>query len=132
MKGPTYKSALSVSTGIVQPPDISEESIKLFKQKRRQQPSVREFLDGILSGNRTLLSQAITLTESALPHHMELAQEIIEKCLPWSGRSLRVGITGVPGVGKSTFIESLGMHMIQNERKLAVLAIDPSSERSTL
>ena len=130
MKGTTNKSALSVSTGIVQPPDISEESIRLHKQKRLKQPSTREFLEGILSGNRTLLSQAITLTESSLPHHIELAQEIIEKCLPCSGQSLRIGITGVPGVGKSTFIESLGMHLIRNNRKLAVLAIDPSSERS--
>jgi len=130
MKGPFYKSALSVRAGIAQPPDISEESIKLYKQRRRRQPSVKEFLEGIRSGNRTLLSQAITLTESSLPHHSELAQEIIEKCLPWSGQSLRVGITGVPGVGKSTFIESLGMLLIRNNRKLAVLAIDPSSERS--
>lgn len=130
MKSPTNKSALRVSTGIVQPPDISEESIKLYKQKRLKQPSTREFLEGILSGNRTLLSRAITLTESSLPHHMELAQEIIEKCLPYSGQSLRIGITGVPGVGKSTFIESLGMLLTRNNRKLAVLAIDPSSERS--
>jgi LAO/AO transport system kinase len=130
MKGPVFKSALSVNAGITRPPDINEESIRLYKQKRRRQHSVHEFLDGILSGNRTLLSQAITLTESALPHHVELAQEIIEKCLPWSGQSLRVGITGVPGVGKSTFIEALGMLMIGNNRKLAVLAIDPSSERS--
>ena len=130
MKGSPYKSNLSVSTGIAQPPDINEEAIKIFKQKKRKQPTVKEFLDGILSGNRTVLSQAITLTESSLPHHTELAQEIIEKCLPWSGHSLRVGITGVPGVGKSTFIESLGLHLIRNNRKLAVLAIDPSSERS--
>lgn len=130
MKGSSYKSNLSVSSGIAQPPDINEEAIKIFKQKKRKQPTVKEFLDGILSGNRTVLSQAITLTESSLPHHTELAQEIIEKCLPWSGHSLRVGITGVPGVGKSTFIESLGLHLIRNNRKLAVLAIDPSSERS--
>jgi len=130
MKGSSYKSNLSVSSGIAQPPDISEEAINRFKQKKRKQPTVKEFLDGILSGNRTVLSQAITLTESSLPHHTVLAQEIIEKCLPWSGHSLRVGITGVPGVGKSTFIESLGLHLIRNNRKLAVLAIDPSSERS--
>jgi len=130
MKNSGYKSALSVSTGIVRPPDISEESIRLYKQKRRQQPSAQEFLEGILSGNRTLLSKAITLTESSLPQHTELAQEIIEKCLLYSGKSLRIGITGVPGVGKSTFIESLGMMLIRNNRKLAVLAIDPSSERS--
>jgi LAO/AO transport system kinase len=130
MKGTSYKSTLNISNGVEHPPEISEESIRLHKQKRRKQPSVDEFLDGILSGNRTLLSQAITLTESSLPSHHELAQEIIEKCLPWSGRSFRVGITGVPGVGKSTFIESLGMLLIRNHRKLAVLAIDPSSERS--
>jgi len=130
MKGPAYKSALSVSNGIAQPPDISEESIKRYKQKRRRQPTINEFIDGIRSGNRTVLSQAITLTESALPSHSELAQQIIEACLPWSGKSLRVGITGVPGVGKSTFIESLGMRLIRENRKLAVLAIDPSSERS--
>ena len=130
MKGTSYKSALNISNGVEQPPEISEESIRLHKQKRRKSPSVDEFLDGILSGNRTLLSQAITLTESSLPSHNELAQEIIEKCMPFSGRSLRIGITGVPGVGKSTFIESLGMLLIRNYRKLAVLAIDPSSERS--
>ncbi len=130
MKGTAYKSMLNISNGVEQPPEISEESIRLHKQKRRKQHSVNEYLDGILSGNRTLLSQAITLTESSLPSHNELAQEIIEKCMPFSGRSLRIGITGVPGVGKSTFIESLGMLLIRNYRKLAVLAIDPSSERS--
>jgi len=124
------KSALSVSNGVLRPPDINEESIRLHKQKRRSLPSVQEFIDGIRSGNRTMLSQAITLTESALPAHNELAQQIIERCLPWSGQSIRVGITGVPGVGKSTFIESLGMQLIRNNRRLAVLAIDPSSEKT--
>jgi LAO/AO transport system kinase len=130
MKGTTYKSALSVSNGVSRPPEINEESIRLHKQKRRKQPSLDEFLNGIRSGNRIMLSQAITLTESSLPAHIGLAQEIIENCLPWSGQSIRVGITGVPGVGKSTFIESLGMQLIRNNRKLAVLAIDPSSELS--
>lgn len=130
MKSTPYKSTLTISDGIDRPPEINEESIRIHKQKRRKQPSLNEFLDGILSGNRTLLSQAITLTESSLPAHTDLAQQIIEKCLPWSGKSLRVGITGVPGVGKSTFIESLGMMLIRSTRKLAVLAIDPSSERS--
>jgi len=130
MKEIPYKSALQVSNGVASPPDLSEESIRLHKQKRRKQPTVEEYIEGIRSGNRTILSRAITLTESSLASHGELAQEIIERCLPWSGRSLRVGITGVPGVGKSTFIESLGMSLIRNNRKLAVLAIDPSSERS--
>jgi LAO/AO transport system kinase len=130
MKGPSFKSALQVSSGIEQPPDLSEESIRRFKQRGRKSHSLLEFQEGILSGNRTLLSQAITLTESALPDHAELAQQIIEKCLPYAGKSLRIGITGVPGVGKSTFIEALGMDLIAANRKLAVLAIDPSSERS--
>ncbi len=130
MKGSSNNSALSVSNGVERPPEISEESIRIHKEKRRKLPSADEFLKGIRAGNRTLLSQAITLTESSLPSHIELAQEIIESCLPWSGHSIRVGITGVPGVGKSTFIESLGMELIRNNRRLAVLAIDPSSERS--
>lgn len=130
MKGESFKSALSVSNGISQPPDISQESIRLHKQRRRDLPSLQEFVDGIRSGNRSLLGKAITLTESSLPVHNDLAQQIIENCLPWSGHSIRVGITGVPGVGKSTFIESLGMELIKNNRRLAVLAIDPSSERS--
>jgi LAO/AO transport system kinase len=130
MKGTLYKSALSVSSGIVQPPDINEESIRIHKLKRRKLPSAGEFIEGIRTGNRAVLSQAITLTESILPAHNELAQEIIEKCLPWSGNSIRIGITGVPGVGKSTFIEALGMQLIKNNRKLAVLAIDPSSEKT--
>lgn len=130
MKGQSKKSSLSVSNGVARPPEISEESIRLHKQKRRKQLSAGELFEGILAGNRALLSQAITLTESSLPSHSEIAQEIIEKCLPWAGRSVRIGITGVPGVGKSTFIEALGMLLIGNNRKLAVLAIDPSSERS--
>lgn len=130
MSGTTFKSALSVSSGIDQPPDINEESIRIHKLKRRKLPSVAEFLEGIRTGNRSMLSQAITLTESSLPAHHELAQEIIEKCLPWAGNSVRIGITGVPGVGKSSFIEALGMQLIKNNRRLAVLAIDPSSERT--
>ena len=77
-----------------------------------------------------MLSQAITLIESSLPAHTEVAQQILEKCIPYSGNSIRIGITGVPGVGKSSFIETLGLKLVRNYHKLAVLAIDPSSERS--
>jgi LAO/AO transport system kinase len=77
-----------------------------------------------------MLSQAVTLIESTLPEHYALAQEVIEKCLPHAGRSFRIGITGVPGAGKSTSIDAFGMHLMKQGRKLAVLAIDPSSERS--
>lgn len=89
-----------------------------------------EYVQGILSGSITLLSKTITLVESQLEEHHVLAQEIIEKCLPHAGKSVRIGITGVPGCGKSTFIESFGKLITSKGHKLAVLAIDPSSERS--
>ncbi|RYU79769.1 methylmalonyl Co-A mutase-associated GTPase MeaB [Hymenobacter persicinus] len=93
--------------------------------------SVSDYADGILSGNRVRLSQAITLVESTLPTDQELAQQVLDAVLPRAGRSVRVGITGVPGVGKSTFIEALGLHLVNEQGKqLAVLAVDPSSQRS--
>lgn len=97
----------------------------------RNLPSKNEFIDGILSGNRMLLSRAITLIESKKTDHLQLAQEIIEGCLPHAGNSIRIGITGVPGVGKSTFIEAFGNHIIkEQQRSLAVLAVDPSSAKT--
>lgn len=124
------KSALIVNPGIEQPPIVNEDAIKRFKAKKRRLLSVEEYMDGIRSGNITILSQAITLIESSLPQHQELARELVEHCLPLSGRSVRIGITGVPGVGKSTFIEALGSTITSQGHKLAVLAVDPSSERS--
>ncbi len=126
----SFKSALSVNEGIEQPPSVSNDSVRNFVNKARKRLSATQYFEGIISGNRTVLSQAITLVESSLPAHSQIAQEIVEKCIPYSGKSLRIGITGVPGVGKSTFIESLGIHLTSNNHKLAVLAIDPSSERS--
>jgi LAO/AO transport system kinase len=84
-------------------------------------------LQPLLDGNRRALAKAITLVESRLPHHMEQAQGILEQVLPHSGGSLRIGITGVPGVGKSTFIEAFGLHLIEQGKRVAVLAVDPSS-----
>ncbi len=98
--------------------------------RKKDTPSVSAFVEGILSGNRVLLSQAITLIESTRCNHQDLAQQIIEKCLPHSGKSIRIGITGTPGVGKSTFIESFGMHITQADKNVAVLAIDPTSQVS--
>ena len=92
----------------------------------RKRYSEDEYVEAILSGNRTILSQAITLVESSLPDHYDIAQTIIEKCLPYSADSIRIGITGVPGAGKSRFIETFGLHITAEGRKLAVLAIDPS------
>ncbi|HNT40985.1 MAG TPA: methylmalonyl Co-A mutase-associated GTPase MeaB [Tenuifilaceae bacterium] len=124
------ESALFVAPGIDQPPVVNEQAVQKFRQQKRRQPSIDEFVGGILARNNTILSQAITLVESSLPRHYELAQQLIERCLPYSGNSIRVGITGIPGVGKSTFIESLGTMLTSQGHRLAVLAIDPSSTRS--
>ena len=92
--------------------------------------TTEDLVEGILSGDRVRLSRAITLVESTRPEHQAQAQDIIQACLPHTGRSLRLGITGVPGVGKSTFIESLGTRLTDAGHRLAVLAVDPSSTRS--
>jgi len=92
--------------------------------------SVEQLSHELQNSSRSALSKAITLVESSLPEHQKLAQQIIEKCLPHAGKSIRVGISGVPGAGKSTFIEALGKFLTQRNYNLAVLAIDPSSERS--
>jgi len=123
-------SALHVHEGIEQPLSFNEDAISRFKSKRKSGPTVEEFVKDITEGNITLLSKAITLIESALPAHHDKAQQIIEKCLPYTGKSFRIGITGVPGVGKSTFIESLGTQLTNSGKKVAVLAIDPSSART--
>ncbi len=92
--------------------------------------SPSEYVEGILNGNRTVLSRAITLVESHRPEHQAIAEEVVGACLKHSGKSIRIGITGVPGVGKSTFIEAFGLSLIAAGRRVAVLAIDPTSEKS--
>lgn len=90
-----------------------------------------DYAEGILRGDRVVLGRAITLVESSRPVHRDLAQQVLEKCLPHTGNSFRMGITGPPGVGKSSFIESLGSYIVREQgRRLAVLAIDPSSQLS--
>lgn len=127
---PEY-SGLNVNQGVDPLPSVNEASIKRFlKHKKNRNLSVQQYIDGILNSDITVLSQAVTLVESSKPEHQEIAQEIIVKCLPFSGNSVRIGITGVPGVGKSTFIEAMGKHITAQGKKLAVLAIDPSSERT--
>jgi len=86
--------------------------------------------DGVLAGNRRSLSRAITLVESTRPDHRQLAAELLRRLMPHSGDSIRIGISGVPGVGKSTFIEALGLYVLEQEYRLAVLAVDPSSSVS--
>ena len=127
---PSFKG-LRVNSGVEQPDPFNENSIQRFlKNKKKTQLSVDDYIKGIHGGNITLLSQAVTLIESSKPEHQQIAQQIILGCLPFSGKSIRIGITGVPGVGKSTFIESMGKYITSMGHKLAVLAIDPSSERS--
>ncbi|MFI3277627.1 MAG: methylmalonyl Co-A mutase-associated GTPase MeaB [Rikenellaceae bacterium] len=121
-----HDSALSVTSGVADQPITNP----YFKRKPRQRRTTAEYVEGILAGNITVLSQAITLIESANVDHYAQAQEIIEACLPYSGNSIRIGITGVPGAGKSSFIEAVGGMVTSLKHKLAVLAIDPSSERS--
>lgn len=119
-------SGLQVNSGVVQPPMVSP----YLKRRKRRQLSVNDYVEGILKGNTTVLGQAVTLIESLAPQHQAIAQEVIAKCLPYAGKSRRIGITGVPGAGKSTSIDVFGTHVLERGGKLAVLAIDPSSERS--
>ena len=98
--------------------------------RRKTALSPDAYVSGVLSGDRTLLSRAITLVESTSPLHEAQAQEVLQRLLPHTGRSRRIGITGSPGVGKSTFIERFGCHLIEQGHKLAVLTIDPTSKRS--
>jgi LAO/AO transport system kinase len=122
---------MKVVPGVEQPPVVSTGHLERIRKARRRRLSASEYIDGILNGDRAILAQAITLVESSRPDDAELSQEIVEACLPHTGDSVRVGITGVPGVGKSTFIEALGTHLTQQRgERVAVLAIDPSSQKS--
>ena len=122
-----YKG-LQVNSGVTSQPTVNP-----YRRPRRRKPqlSAGEYVEGILKGTISILGQAVTLVESVAEHHQAPAQEVIEKCLPYSGRSRRIGITGVPGAGKSTSIDVFGLHVLKQGGKLAVLAIDPSSERTS-
>lgn len=89
--------------------------------------SVDDYVEGVMKGNRAMLGRTITLVESNSHAHMELAQQVLARLMPFTGNSMRIGISGVPGAGKSTFIEALGCHIIKQGHKVAVLAVDPSS-----
>ncbi len=125
-----YKSTLRVREGVPQPPNVNPDVVSNVVRIKKQKYSIDEYVEGIASRNMTILSQAITLVESTLPVHYDIAQGIIEKCLPIGAKSVRIGITGIPGVGKSTFIETFGLYAAGMGRKLAVLAIDPSSAQT--
>lgn len=123
-------SALIVNEGIPQPPAINPKAARILKKRPGRDLSVSALLQGIRAGNIPILAQAITLVESTLEKDREKARELVSACLPYAGNSIRIGITGVPGVGKSTFIETFGKHLTAAGHKLAVLAIDPSSGKS--
>lgn len=122
-------AGLVVNDGVEQPSNVNP-----YLQRNRfarKQLTANDYVEGILKGNSSILGQAVTLVESTNPAHQVIAQEVIEKCLPYSGNSIRVGISGVPGAGKSTSIDEFGLHILKEHGgKLAVLAIDPSSERT--
>ena len=148
MPNSKFESALRVNEGIEQPSQINEDAVRKIHSSKPKSLGVEDFVKEILAGNRTVLSKAITLVESSLPAHQEKAQEIIAECLrrttnipdsntlthtdfiQYPASSIRIGITGIPGVGKSTFIEALGTTLTEKGHKLAVLAIDPSSTRT--
>lgn len=121
------ESALHEKEGVSKPETTSKSSAERIKINRAKQNSVNEFVTQILKGNITYLSKAITLVESTNAKHQQKANEILERCLPYANNSVRIGITGVPGVGKSTFIEAFGKQLTNQNKKVAVLAVDPSS-----
>lgn len=126
-----YDTALNVNEGVEQPPIVNPYIKSFYKKNKVKTLGFDDYMEGIKKGDRTVLSRAITLVESSLPEHREMAQRIIEACqLESRNDSMRIGITGVPGAGKSTFIEAFGGLLTSNGHKLAVLAIDPSSEKT--
>ena len=125
-----YKG-LVVNAGIEQPSSVNPY-LKNRPRRKKRELSVSDYVEGIVKGDVTVLSQAVTLVESVKPEHQAVAQEVIEKCLPYSGNSVRVGISGVPGAGKSTSIDVFGLHVLEEHGgKLAVLAIEESPAGTT-
>ncbi len=127
MENKNKLSALREKDGIAPPEIVSNDSVVQIQSFRKIQPSSFELVEGILAGNISALSRAITLVESTNLEHLEKANQVINACLPHANKSVRIGITGVPGVGKSTFIEAFGKYLTSLGKKVAVLAVDPSS-----
>ena len=121
------KSALKEQAGIEPPEIFSKFSIDKIVSFRKIQPAAKDLIDGILKHDKVALSRAITLVESTNSEHLDKANEVINGCLAYANKSVRIGITGVPGVGKSTFIEAFGEFLTSIGKKVAVLAVDPSS-----
>jgi LAO/AO transport system kinase len=119
--------AARVLKGVVGGHEELTDRVQAGSVHRRRQLTVDEHVTGVLAGDRTVLARTITLVESNAPAHFDKAQEVLRRLLPHTGQAIRVGITGAPGAGKSTLIETLGMHLIGQGHKVAVLAIDPTS-----
>jgi LAO/AO transport system kinase len=122
--GSEFASTISAGIEKTDKHTTNKKHIPITKAKKLD---IDDYVDGVLTHNRTIFARAITLVESNSMQHIEMAQEIIKRVLPHTGKSIRIGITGVPGAGKSTFIESFGLYLISQGFKVAVLAIDPSS-----
>jgi len=125
-----HDSALNVQKGIDQPSQLNPALAKGMDRFKKEKPTVESYRGAIQKGDRSMLGRAITLIESSRTDDQETARKLVNACLPYSGKSVRLGITGVPGAGKSTFIESFGLYLIEQGHKVAVLAIDPSSQRT--
>ncbi len=130
MSKKSKSSALHETDGVSQSDITNLSSIKKIQNKRKAKLDTETLVAEILNGSITALSRAITLVESSNPSHLTQANEVIKACLPNANASIRIGITGVPGVGKSTFIEALGLYLTDLGKKVAVLAVDPSSSLS--
>lgn len=124
------KSALSESEGSTPSSNVNPASAARIRNSRKKEVDVEELFRKLLEQDKTALSKAITLVESSQPRHQELAGQLVDKCLPYANKSIRIGITGVPGVGKSTFIESFGTYLADSGKMVAVLAVDPTSSIS--
>ena len=125
-----HSSALHEIEGIEQPKTLSTEAAEKLKKARKQKQTIPDLISELIVGNKTALSRAITIIESTATKHQSQAKQLIEGCLPNANKSVRIGITGVPGVGKSTFIEQFGTLLTQQGHRVAVLAVDPSSSLS--
>lgn len=123
-------SGLHILEGVQPPPALNPDAAFRQRAALRRRPPAGELVRGILSGDRVLLSRAVTLIESELAEDQKAASELLDAVMPHTGRSVRIGITGVPGVGKSTFIEAFGLRMVHGGHRVAVLAVDPSSQVS--
>jgi len=125
-----HSKALSEKEGVNQPTRLNPLAAERLKKNKSKAPSTEAIIEGLLAGNKTQLSRALTRIESTAEKHQQEGRQLIEACLPHANKSIRIGVTGVPGVGKSTFIENFGKQLTAQNNKVAVLTVDPSSSLS--